>query len=340
MPVACPWGIFEWCEEGGNYNVYKLSEIKEPRKAFNEYKLGEVVSATFNRGKRAFPAKIQGISENKAQLEQDYLEGRQHVPATHSDSETDSETEPVEWHPLSASVTHNVSKSKTSVNGSAAPRREASAKATSSKTAKDGSLADHDRKRIHQLEETVKAIEKSYKSLKKRMRTLEDAPAEEMCNGQTITSLEASVSHLAAGEKDLLEVVKILALKVFSADELRTHSLTGKKTCKVSPGDPRPALDQARFQQLEQQLGPNSGTQLCTTLASGDTRLPVTVSEVLPEWVNTEESPDSPHSVAGPNFGTQLGTTLASGDTRLPVTSERSVESEGQGCLSSVGVER
>ncbi|XP_034053309.1 uncharacterized protein LOC117533594, partial [Gymnodraco acuticeps] len=249
---------------------------------------------------------------NKAQLEQDYLEGRQHVPATHSDSETDSETEPVEWHPLSASVTHSVSKSKTSVNGSAAPRREASgqernrlqikktvgatnaaarldaasaplplpqptAKATSSKTAKDGSLADHDRKRIHQLEETVKVIEKSYKSLKKRMRTLEDggapakqpaavdaAPAEEMCNGQNITSLEASVSHLAAGEKDLLEVVKILALKVFSADELRTHSLTGKKTCKVTPGDPRPALDQARFQQLEQQVRKRCGVSHST----------------------------------------------------------------------------
>ncbi|KAI4796866.1 hypothetical protein KUCAC02_017884 [Chaenocephalus aceratus] len=216
MSVACPWGIFEWCEEGGNYNIYKLSEIKEPRKAYNEYSLGEVVSATFNHGKRAFPAKIQGIS----------------------------------------------------------------AKATSSKTAKDGSLADHDRKRIHQLEETVMALEKSYKSLKKRMRTLEDvgapaqqpaavdaAPTEEMCNGQTIMSLEASVSHLAAGEKDLLEVVKILALKVFSTDELRTHSLTGKKTCKVTPGDPRPALDQARFQQLEQQVRKKCGVSHSTFMA-------------------------------------------------------------------------
>ncbi|KAI4785302.1 hypothetical protein KUCAC02_037847 [Chaenocephalus aceratus] len=247
MSVACPWGIFEWCEEGGNYNIYKLSEIKEPRKAYNEYSLGEVVSATFNHGKRAFPAKIQGISENKAQLEQDYLEGRQPQPQPQ---------------PLLL------------------PLPLPPAKATSSKTAKDGSLADHDRKRIHQLEETVMALEKSYKSLKKRMRTLEDvgapaqqpaavdaAPTEEMCNGQTIMSLEASVSHLAAGEKDLLEVVKILALKVFSTDELRTHSLTGKKTCKVTPGDPRPALDQARFQQLEQQVRKKCGVSHSTFMA-------------------------------------------------------------------------
>ncbi|KAI4788918.1 hypothetical protein KUCAC02_035549, partial [Chaenocephalus aceratus] len=227
---------------------------------------------------------------NKAQLEQDYLEGRQHVPATHSDSETDSETEPVEWHPLSASA-RNVLKTNTqfyipnrlqikktvgATNAAARldaasaplPLPQPTAKATSSKTAKDGSLADHDRKRIHQLEQTVKAIEKSYKSLKKRMRTLEDAvdaaPAEEMCNVQTITSLEASVSHLAAGEKDLLEVVKILALKVFSADELRTHSLTGKETCKVTTGDPRPALDQARFQQLKQQVRKRCGVSHST----------------------------------------------------------------------------
>ncbi|KAK5889820.1 hypothetical protein CesoFtcFv8_013403 [Champsocephalus esox] len=240
-----------------------------------------------------------GGAEKKAQLEQDYLEGRQHEPAAHSDSETDysdtdysdtdSETEPVEWRPLSTSVT----KSKPGVNGSAAPRREASGQdrnrlqikktvgatnaAASAPLPPDGSLADHDRKRIRQLEQTVKAMEKSYRSLKRRMRTLEDAgapakrpaagdaaPAEEMCNGQTVTSLEASVSHLAAGEKDLLEVVKILALRVFSADELRTHSLTGKKTCKVTPSDPRPALDQARFRQLEQQVRKRCGVSHST----------------------------------------------------------------------------
>ncbi|KAK5920346.1 hypothetical protein CgunFtcFv8_024166 [Champsocephalus gunnari] len=212
---------------------------------------------------------VMDKKEKKAQLEQDYLEGRQHEPAAHSDSETDysdtdysdtdSETAPVEWRPLSTSV------SKPSVNGSAAPRREASGQdrnrlqikktvgatdaAASAPLPPDGSLADHDRKRIRQLEQTVKAMEKSYRSLKRRMRTLEDggaaakrpaagdaAPAEEMCNGQTVTSLEASVSHLAAGEKDLLEVVKILALRVFSADELRTHSLTGRRPASTFMG--------------------------------------------------------------------------------------------------------
>ena len=52
------WGILEWCGEGGNYNVYQLLEINEPRKAFQEYKVGEVVSAKFNRG-TVYPAKIK-----------------------------------------------------------------------------------------------------------------------------------------------------------------------------------------------------------------------------------------------------------------------------------------
>ena len=73
----------------------------------------------------------------------------------------------------------------------------------------------------------------------------------ELCNGHTVASLEAAVSHLSRrGGKDLLEVLKILALKVFTVQELVGHSPTGKKTCKS--GDAvRPPLDLIQFQQLE-----------------------------------------------------------------------------------------
>ena len=50
-----------------------------------------------------------------------------------------------------------------------------------------------------------------------------------MCNGHTLSSLEDSVSYLAEGEKDLLDVMRMLALKIFSVNELRQHSLTGEK---------------------------------------------------------------------------------------------------------------
>ncbi len=58
---------------------------------------------------------------------------------------------------------------------------------------------------------------------------VQHATEPEICNGLTVNSLLDSVSHLAMGEKDLLEVLRLLARKVFTESEPREHEFSHRQ---------------------------------------------------------------------------------------------------------------
>lgn len=106
-------------------------------------------------------------------------------------------------------------------------------------------------------------MEKEIRKLKRRVSYLEssgharnptDQPStparsqQEKFNGWSQEDLDNAISHL--GETEKVEILKVTTFKLFTPEELASHSLTGKKSVK-SGENPRPAIDQKRLEVLE-----------------------------------------------------------------------------------------
>lgn len=101
------------------------------------------------------------------------------------------------------------------------------------------------------LDKRILAVEADLKALKKRVKLLEAATSasSETTDENDTTRLLNLVQHM--GNQDDQEVIKKLAMEVFTKEEQTTCSRTGKKTIK-SGDAAKPALDKKKLEKLEQ----------------------------------------------------------------------------------------
>ncbi len=108
--------------------------------------------------------------------------------------------------------------------------------------------------RIKTLEERVDAKEKALSELQAaRMMPGVGTPAVqaagELCNGLPLVHHREAVSHLPP--ESVQEAFRVLAFWIFTAEELKMSSISGKRSAKCGDSAPRPPLDQDRLRQLE-----------------------------------------------------------------------------------------
>ena len=134
-------------------------------------------------------------------------------------------------------------------------------------------MIENDSATVKLMRKEMDSLKEDMKSLRRKFRRLEEtvgkgggavaqpsavpaplptplpAPLPAVLPREDRASLEASVAHL--GRDSAKGIIKVVAQKLLSGNELETHSLTGKRSVK-SGEVVRPPLDSVRLDLLEQ----------------------------------------------------------------------------------------
>ena len=100
---------------------------------------------------------------------------------------------------------------------------------------------------IFRLKEDIRSLRRKIRRLEERVSELEKAKEEQTDDKMKDDKMKL-VEHLK--DTDVQAVLTTLARAFFSEVEIKNSSRTGKKTSKCA-GDPRPPIDQSKFNEME-----------------------------------------------------------------------------------------
>ena len=112
--------------------------------------------------------------------------------------------------------------------------------------------------RWEKFEEILDRLKYDMRKMKKKIKTLEEQMEEQKSTtstGESLRSVNGNTHdelYKAVESKSTWQgAVEILIAKLFTQDELRNQSISGKKTVKCGTNGPRPAMDQEKLSILQ-----------------------------------------------------------------------------------------
>ena len=112
--------------------------------------------------------------------------------------------------------------------------------------------------RWEKFEEIIDRLKYDMRKMKKKIKTLEEQMEEQKSNtstGESLRSVNGNTHDELYKAVELKSTwqgaVEILIAKLFTQDELRNQSISGKKTVKCGTNGPRPAMDQEKLSILQ-----------------------------------------------------------------------------------------
>jgi len=100
--------------------------------------------------------------------------------------------------------------------------------------------------RLKKLEKELAELREYFRSLRRKFRKLQEAASSSVT--PAVEDPLSCVSHLEPD--NILEVVRIISVQVFTSEDLKNHSLSGKKSVKCLE-QPQSALNQEKLARLQ-----------------------------------------------------------------------------------------